>query len=223
MGTNARRCDVIHYNLTLMIISGVSYSWSAAYQDDSDIISITDWPALGSQVEHAAKVPTQISYEADETGTSTNCWGYLIRPGVPRCVWMKLLLDKNARVTMDDDPNLREALQRLEEQLPPGKSVQEITVDFFRELYEFTMQSLRKDYPDMLIDVTPIKYWFTMPAIWSDEAQIRTLQAAEKGGFGARRSDEVSVIPEPEAAALATLTNAWPSYGDEIGVRGLIY
>ncbi|GES66440.1 hypothetical protein ATETN484_0015000600 [Aspergillus terreus] len=196
--------------------TGISYTWSAKYEDDEDIITVTEWPALGGQTENTTKVPTQIAYERDESGRATNCWGYLIKPGVPRCVWMKLLLDKKARVTPFDDPNLRRALEEEEQRLPQGKTVEEVTTDFFRELYEFTMQRLRQDYPDILLDMTPIKYCFTMPAIWSDEAQLKTLWAAEAAGFAARPVDEVTLISEPEAAAMATLTGSLPRYGDRV-------
>ncbi|KAL3475680.1 hypothetical protein BJX99DRAFT_229106 [Aspergillus californicus] len=199
--------------------TGISYTWSAVYEDDDDIITVQEWPALNGQTENATKVPTQIAYERDESGRATNCWGYLIKPGTPRCVWMKLLLDKKARVTPSDDPNLRRALEEEEMRLPPGKTVEDVTTDFFGELYEFTMQSLRQEYPDILLDMTPIKYCFTMPAIWSDQAQLKTLWAAEAGGFAARQVDEVILISEPEAAAMATLTNSWPRHGDKIQAR----
>lgn len=199
------------------MVVGVSYGWSAS-ADDDDIIAITQWPAVQSQTECAAKVPTQISYEADDTGDSAHCWGYLIEPGAPRCAWMKLLLDKNSRVTPNDDPDLKNDLNDFARSFPTGKDAQNVTVDFFKELYAFTMTNLKRDYPDKVIDLTPIKYWFTMPAIWSDEAQIRTLQAAKKGGFATRKGDEVFVIPEPEAAALATLTSHHLGYGDYIDV-----
>lgn len=203
----------------LLTATGISYTWSAVYEDDDDIITVQEWPALNGQTENATKVPTQIAYERDESGRATNCWGYLIKPGTPRCVWMKLFLDKKARVTPFDDPNLRRALEEEEMRLPPGKTAEDVTTNFFRELYEFTMQRLRQEYPDILLDMTPIKYCFTMPAIWSDQAQGKTLLAAEEGGFAARQVDEVTLISEPEAAAMATLTNSWPRYGDRIQAR----
>lgn len=41
-----------------------------------------------------------------------------------------------------------------------------------------------------ILDVTPIEYWITVPAIWSDEAKIATRQAAMFAGFGSRPIDE---------------------------------
>lgn len=44
-----------------------------------------------------------------------------------------------------------------------------------------------------------------MPAIWSDRAQQETREAALRAGFGKRQFDSVSMISEPEAAALYAL------------------
>jgi hypothetical protein len=178
-------------------------------------VEIKEWPAVESQTAHGAKAPSQIAYEHDNTGNSGNCWGYQIKPGTARWAWMKLLLDQNAAVSQYDDPGLKEDLDRS--MLKDGRKVKDVTADFFKELYHFTMKHLERDYPKIL-GLTPINFWFTMPAIWSDEAQIKTLSAAEKGGFGSRKGDEVSMITEPEAAALATLSSSNLGYGDDVAV-----
>ena len=133
---------------------------------------------------------------------------------------MKLLLDKNTQLLEGDDPDLKSSIESGVFAMPEGRDVRDVTADFFKELYFFTMKNLKKDYPSKVIDLTPIKYWFTMPAIWSDEAQIKTLEAARRGGFASRKGDEVCMIPEPEAAALATLGGSDNvAYGDEIEVN----
>ncbi|KAF3480439.1 heat shock 70 kDa protein 12A [Arthroderma uncinatum] len=50
-----------------------------------------------------------------------------------------------------------------------------------------------------------MEFWFTMPAIWSDKAQHATREAAKRAGFGSRPGDEIYMISEPEAAAIAAL------------------
>jgi molecular chaperone DnaK (HSP70) len=57
-----------------------------------------------------------------------------------------------------------------------------------------------------LLQVTPIEFWFTMPAIWSDRAQEATRQAARAAGFGTREGDLIQMITEPEAGVHAALT-----------------
>lgn len=44
-----------------------------------------------------------------------------------------------------------------------------------------------------------------MSAIWSDAAKAATRSAAHEAGFGSRPGDEIFMVPEPEAAAIATL------------------
>ena len=67
------------------------------------------------------------------------------------------------------------------------------------------MASLAKRMSEQILKVTQIGFWFTMPAIWSDEAQYATKAAAEQAGFGEREHDRISMIREPEAAALSAL------------------
>ncbi|PPJ53004.1 hypothetical protein CBER1_11214 [Cercospora berteroae] len=49
--------------------------------------------------------------------------------------------------------------------------------------------------------------WLTVPAVWSDQAQNATKATAKEAGFGSRPGDSISLIPEPEAAAVAVLKN----------------
>ncbi|KAG4415113.1 hypothetical protein IFR04_011750 [Cadophora malorum] len=58
---------------------------------------------------------------------------------------------------------------------------------------------------DIVYESTPMECWVTLPAIWSEEAKVATLEAAKKAGFSSRPGDEIFTIAEPEAAAIATL------------------
>ncbi|KAI9777867.1 MAG: hypothetical protein M1839_008544 [Geoglossum umbratile] len=198
--------------------TGVNYGLSK-YCDDSDIAMIQDWPTgILDTTEHGAKAPTQIAYEADMTGQSKWCWGYQIKPGTVRYAWMKLLLDKHAVQTAHDDPGLKSDIEKGAVKMPDDKSAQDVAADFLKEVYDLTMKRLRKDYRQIL-DLTPIKFWFTMPAIWSDGAQVGTLAAAKKAGFGSRKGDEICMVAEPEAAALATLSSPTLSYCDQLELK----
>jgi hypothetical protein len=198
------------------LTTGVSYGWSKSAGDD-DIMTIKDWPAKDSKQEHAFKVPTQIAYAPSGDRGS---WGYQIESGVIRCALMKLLLDKGAQQSPHDDPGLKEDINKAVLNLPDKKSVQRVTTDFFKELYNCTMDELHRAYTLPIVNITPISYWFTIPAIWSDEAQLRTLRAAEEAGFIRReKKDNAFVISEPEAAALATACTTRPVFGDKLMVR----
>lgn len=199
-----------------LLFIGVNYAWTN-FNDDSEIVAIKQWPTYGKQGGFAAKAPTQIAYAEDNEGIPKNCWGYQLRPGMARYSWMKLILDEDAHQTPYDDPDLQRDIKEGILKVPKDKSARSITADYFRELYAFTMEKLQHDYPEML-GITPIKFWFTMPAIWSDKAQVTTLDAAREAGFGSRPDDEMCMITEPEAAALATLSSETLRYGDLIQV-----
>jgi molecular chaperone DnaK (HSP70) len=134
--------------------------------------------------------------------------------------WMKLLLDARAKRSPYDDPGLEEDITRGEIRLPEyshGKTAEEVTADYLREVHDYAMEKLEKNFGDVLRSTT-IKFWLTRPAIWSDEAQIKTLAAAKKAGFGGREGDEIFLITEPEAAAIATMGETEVDFGSRVKV-----
>ncbi|EGX50091.1 hypothetical protein AOL_s00076g442 [Orbilia oligospora ATCC 24927] len=89
--------------------------------------------------------------------------------------------------------------------LPSGKTAIDVSSDYLKLLYNDLMNNrLRKRYPDTL-DITPIEFVFTIPAIWSHKAQEATRYAAKTAGFSSRPSDSLSLVSEPEAAAMFVL------------------
>jgi molecular chaperone DnaK (HSP70) len=180
------------------------------YNDISDVHMLKHWPTSTTESPVTeTKTPSQIAYAAENSKSNLlqNAWGYQITPRMSRYAWMKLLLDQNALPSPYDDPHLKDEIQNGVFALP--KSAQDVTSDYVRELYTYTMKSLLEILfkgEEEVLDITPIKFWFTMPAIWSDEAQAKTLAAARAAGFGKREGDEICMIKEPEAAALATLS-----------------
>lgn len=82
--------------------------------------------------------------------------------------------------------------------------------DYLKQVYEHTMGILKRQMPDTLAS-TPIEFIFTVPAIWSHKAQEATRTAASRAGFGSngRPIDSMSMISEPEAAAIYTLTSLY--------------
>ncbi|KAK0103678.1 hypothetical protein ONS95_005688 [Cadophora gregata] len=89
--------------------------------------------------------------------------------------------------------------------LPRFRTAPEVCEDFLRGVYEYVSAKLRRQMTDVVYDNTPMECWVTLPAIWSEEAKVATLQAAKKAGFSNRSGDEIFTIAEPEAAAIATL------------------
>jgi molecular chaperone DnaK (HSP70) len=91
--------------------------------------------------------------------------------------------------------------------LPAHRTAQGVATDFMRALYKLLEHTLIKEFGPSVVDSTPIDCWVTVPAVWSDQAQNSTKLAALEAGFGSRAQDTISVITEPEAAAIAVLKN----------------
>ena len=169
----------------------------------SDIEVITEWPShLHVNNSYRVKVPSRIHYGGQRSG---NLWGYNIPPGSVAYSWTKLLLDQTVALDEFDDPSLRDFVGNGLLGLPAGKTPREVVTDYLSELYRHTMFVLERKITAEVLRVTPIEFWFTMPAIWSEEAQYATKNAAQRAGFQSRPKDKINMIREPAAAAIITL------------------
>ena len=119
--------------------------------------------------------------------------------------WTKLLLDNNTAATEFDDGTLNSSAGMGIFRLPEFKTAIEVAADFLASVYSHMMFVLERQISADILAITPIEYWLTMPEVWSDQAQRATRDAAIKAGFASRPSDELFMISEPEAAAIATL------------------
>ncbi|KAK6341573.1 hypothetical protein TWF696_008644 [Orbilia brochopaga] len=196
--------------------SGVAFCHSSqnALNDAEVIVS---WPSNGI----APKVPTEIRYYEDREPA----WGaeaslaFQRRQNKSSATTygrFKLLLDPTADNNISDNKksNIKfgsidvgvssiQAHNRIK--LPPTKSAVDVTTDFLKFLYAELMEKhLRKKLPDTL-NLTPIRFVFTVPAIWGHKAQEATRYAAQAAGFCNRPSDTISLVSEPEAAAMFVL------------------
>lgn len=176
-----------------------------------DIEVIRNWPGL----DECWKTPSKIAYEVKAEPTENNVisdrqpqWGHQVRCDVNSYSWMKLRLDQHTRLTKFDDislaslPGSREGLLAL----PPGKDAVELCADYLRCVYDFTFSELERRMSEQVLKITPMEFWVTHPATWSDQAKQATLEAAKRAGFGTRPGDTIHLITEPEAAAVAALS-----------------
>lgn len=162
-----------------------------------DIEILDQW---GSGDFHQKQVPSRIAYHPRMT------WGYDIEPGQSAYCWTKLLLDKDAPMTDHDDEGLRGLYGKgFKSTEGSSKSAGDIVTDYLGMLYNRIMSELERKISKSILNFTPIKFWFTYPALWSLKAQNSTRKAAKKAGFGSRVGDEIHLIKEPEAAAIACL------------------
>ena len=166
---------------------------------------IRTYPGPGREGDFVWKTPSRIAYSTENQGCESNQFGFQVTPKMISYSWTKLLLDDNARPTEFDDPSLKRSEGEGMLKLPQNKSPTEVVTDYLREIYSWIEDYLAKRISQELLDMTPIEFWFTVPAIWSDQAKNATLAAAKAAGFASGDADRIYLIPEPEAAGVATL------------------
>jgi hypothetical protein len=122
--------------------------------------------------------------------------------------WTKLLLDQGTPLTQYDDSTLETASQTGILKLPTGKTAVDVVADYLSEVYQHILKTISKNITEADLRITPLEFWFTVPAIWSDRALDATRTAAQRAGFGKsslRPMDQIFLISEPEAAAVTAL------------------
>ncbi|PYI36946.1 actin-like ATPase domain-containing protein [Aspergillus indologenus CBS 114.80] len=191
------------------IIVGVDYGTTYTGDTDlRDIKHICNWPGPTKETEIVFKAPSRIAYPDGDLPAAVPKWGYEVQPGMTAYSWTKLLLDSDTPWTQYDDSTLEYASQTGILQLPPGRTAIGVVADYLTQVYQFTLKTLAKQITEQALRITPIEFWFTVPAIWSDKAMDATRTAALRAGFGpsaSRPEDRIFLISEPEAAAVTAL------------------
>ena len=188
--------------LTRSSYSGVSWAINGG---NKKIRVVNDWPNPISTVTTSDKVPSAISYQ----NWKHHHWGYSVDTIKEQSLsWFKLLLDPKNKVGKKSDRvlNTYKQLEAL------NKSPEDIAIDYLRMIWQYTKEDIRKLKGDDWTDSYSVRAVLTVPAIWSPGAQDKTLKIARKAGL----SENVSVVSEPEAAALAVLREK--KEDDELGV-----
>lgn len=135
-----------------------------------------------------------ISYE---NGVVKN-WGYEVGMKDESLKWIKVLLESRPKYpqTTDDVKRNNVLLTKL------GKTPEDVVADYLRCLWNYAKEDIRKRVDDEMWEANySVRVVVTVPAVWSDSAKAKTLSAAKRAGMG----KNITMITEPEAAALATL------------------
>jgi molecular chaperone DnaK (HSP70) len=111
--------------------------------------------------------------------------------------WFKLLLDEKNKVGRGSD-KVKSTLQQLE---TLQKAPEDVAVDYLSLVWQYAKEDIRKVRGDDWEKIYTVNAILTVPAIWSEAAKSRTLRIAKQAGI----PDNVSLVSEPEAAALAIL------------------
>ena len=135
-------------------------------------------------------------------------WGYGVQEEAHALRWFKLLLvdpdvlDEKIR----ESDRLQEAAKALKK---TGKDVVEVVADYLRQLWNLILQDMEMEYGAMaVVNQYPFRVVLTVPAIWTASANEKMKLAAQQAGITAYRQagqTTLNLVPEPEAAALATL------------------
>jgi len=140
-------------------------------------------------------------------------WGYEVRPGAQSVKCIKLFLDRNQRI-----PKFVKQLDNAVYLRKYGREVVDATADFLHKVYLHTFDTLRKRYGEAFMRSTSVHFVLTVPAMWSDAAKDATKEAASRAGID---EEDITMISEPEAAAVYTLKAIQPNHfkvGDNIVV-----
>lgn len=173
--------------------------------DINDIAIISSWPGPNRDGENVSKVPSRIAYPFNNPDLQENKWGFHVEAGMTAYSWTKLLLDRNTPETEFDDTTLNSSAGMGIFKLPEDKNASAVVADFLASVYKYTMFILEKQISAGALAVTPIEFWFTIPAMWRDQPQRAMKDAAILAGFASRPGDGIFMISEPEAAAITTL------------------
>ncbi|KAK0371652.1 hypothetical protein CLIM01_11003, partial [Colletotrichum limetticola] len=190
--------------LVIGIDFGTTYSgvaWATTEEFGNDHINIiTTWPGKGLE---EGKAPTELYYDGDMM-----MWGYNIPDDADPIRWFKLLLLKDE----DLGPELcaSEFILRGKRMLKDsGKTAITLVADFLRVLFNHAMYTITKSRGEEVVDAMRLHIVITVPAIWKGYARQAMETAAEQAGILSTRvagKTRLTLAPEPEAAALSTLS-----------------
>ncbi|KAJ8113126.1 hypothetical protein OPT61_g4676 [Boeremia exigua] len=160
---------------------------------------IHNWPSQHTKIGTKEKVPSEITYQVEGL-----VWDSLIPPQADRHIWTKLQLDS---------PQGREEAKIFRELSRSSQSVQkppvDIVADYLAQVKTHLIETLDQKYGKTLWRSLSVTLVVTVPAVWSDLAKDRTLQAVDKAGPNKFEFPQLSQPPilttEPEAAALYTI------------------
>ncbi|KAK4154993.1 hypothetical protein C8A00DRAFT_13902 [Chaetomidium leptoderma] len=182
--------------------SGVAFTWSKKIER-MEVIS--SWDAELHSSSDEEKTPTAISFGSKRKVS----WGYSIPLDAKQARWFKLLLidDKDLPADVRKSTKIKEARAYLKKH---NKTPIAVIADFLRLLWNHCNQRITETVSRNLVNYSKFHIVITLPAIWPDYARGRMREAVGQAGMlGERVAGEttLSFISEPEAAALATLSD----------------
>ncbi|KAJ5393608.1 uncharacterized protein N7487_011249 [Penicillium crustosum] len=179
--------------------SGVAWATLSDFNRKS-INLVTEWP---DSLQEEGKVATEMFYEYDN-----EFWGYGIPKDADPISWFKLLLLKDED-TPEDIRSSELFLRAKKKVRDEGKTAQDLVTDYLKLLWNHTLEMILKARGENVVNSLRFHIVITVPAIWKGYARQSMQEAAAKAGLLDERDagkTHLTFVPEPEAAALATLS-----------------
>jgi hypothetical protein len=217
--------------LTEQSFSGISYFIGRRAPGPDDIQVLAKWPANGSFNGEHQKVPSKINYALD----GKISWGHDIPENATPLQWFKLLLLEEDDLPVHLKDRNSEHMKRARRELRElGKDAVTVIADYrkstllpkylrqeslhvlvlnkntaVRELWNYAMKKIRERENPIVVDTCQAHIVLTVPAIWKDQEREKMRLAMDMAGILEPRKfcgrTTLSLISEPEAAAIATL------------------
>ncbi|PWY67316.1 hypothetical protein BO83DRAFT_401024 [Aspergillus eucalypticola CBS 122712] len=174
--------------------TGTAAAWGYGTDEqsiDPPIYQVDEWPS-----QSRAKLPSTMQYPS---GMQPR-WGVEATPELETFRWTKLLLDPDLESTDFRDEELERVSRQRIMRLPAGKSAVRVVADYLSGIRNHLEQSYIFSQPNIKKE-----YWFSIPAGWSNDAQVRMSEAIHLAGFGQKPNEEFCLVTESEASAISIL------------------
>lgn len=196
-------------NLPVSSHSGVAWARNVANGEKTTpkeaIRVIKNWPVVNVANSDTVNVSSCISYKADG---SPDKYGYLAERERNVIKWVKVLLDAS-----NHDPEIMKMVEKSNILLKElNKTPKDVVRDYLSWIWDRTLADINRHSTAAERNNRKFKVVLAIPAIWSHDAKSKMLQAAR----AAKLPDNIQLVTEPEAAALAVLTGKENIYGLEV-------
>lgn len=170
-------------------------SW-AVKGGTNQIRVIENWPVPGRGNPTSEKVPSIISYD----NGSPSKWGFQVGDKDESFKWFKILLEADSKYAKESEIVNTSSLLLSKLEKTPTK----VVADYLSLLWQFALKDIAKKKGKGWRSIYDVKIVMSVPAMWSPAAKEKTLQAAKDAGLE-EFDEDIQLVTEPEAAALATL------------------
>ncbi|KAK4188308.1 hypothetical protein QBC35DRAFT_523026 [Podospora australis] len=182
--------------------SGVAFTWSNKVER---MEVITSWESELHSNADMEKVPTALAYGPQRALH----WGYAIPFNLEQLRWFKLLLidEDDLPDSVRNSSKVKEAREYLKKH---AKTPVEVVGMYLRHIWNHSIQRVTETVSRNLVNFSKFHIIITLPAIWPAYAQGRMREATSHAGMLSDRiagATELAFLSEPEAAALATLSD----------------